>query len=65
MAEQQQLMADVADDLDEMVRRGWVACRVCGFRFYGNNLGDMLQQLGEHGEGGCFARATDGGDDEV
>jgi hypothetical protein len=45
-----QLAKDMADDLHEMAEQGYVRCKLCGHRFDGDNWGEVLQALGEHGE---------------
>ncbi len=44
------LLQDLEDDLREMAERGYVECRICHKRFYGEDFGEVLQALGEHGE---------------
>lgn len=35
---------------EEIRRRKWAECRMCGFKARGETLGEILQKLGEHGE---------------
>jgi hypothetical protein len=50
--EQAETMAVIIDTLADVQRQGYGVCKNCNMKVYGEDLSEILQGLGEHGESG-------------
>ena len=45
-----ELMGIIGSTLQQVQREGFAYCKLCGLKVYGDDIGEILEMLGEHGD---------------
>jgi len=48
--ETNEIMAVIGSTLQQVQREGFAYCKLCGLKVYGDDIGEILEMLGEHGD---------------